>query len=563
MLARWKDYDRQRAGHDLGAAVIVVVMLVPQSLAYAQVAGMPLQTGLYASILPLIAYALFGTSSALSVGPVAVISLMTAATLSGLEATDTATYTMLAAWLAMLSGAMLFLAGFLRMGYVANLMSHPVVSGFMTGAAILIVLGQLKPLLGMRGEGETALELARALIAAAHTVQPPTAAVGLAALAALWWLPRAIRWTGRQLGMRTGVIDIARKLAPLLVVIVAILATGMFDLDDRYRVAVVGVIPAGIPGFGIAIPTLAQVKSLLLPAFVIGLIGFVESVSVAQSLALQRRERIDPNAELRGLGAANCAAAISGGFPVTGGLSRSIVNFSAGARTPLAGVFAALMMLGVVTWLTELFTRLPSAVLAAAIIVPVMGLIDTHVLKEAWGYSRGDAWAYLGTAGGVLVFGIELGILLGVALSLTTIVWQASMPHIAEIGRVPGTSHYRNVKRAAVETFPHLLALRIDADLFFANVRPVEQAIQAAISSRPGLEHLLLDLSAVNQIDLTGLEGLRELNRSLQGRGVRLHLAEVKGPVLDRLARSTFLQELAAPPFRFTHDAFVALNADG
>jgi sulfate permease, SulP family len=200
-------------------------------------------------------------------------------------------------------------------------------------------------------------------------------------------------------------------------------------------------------------------------------------------------------------------------------------------------------------------------VLAAAIIIPVLGLIDLSVLRHAWGYARSDAWAYLGTAFGVLGLGIELGILLGVGISVTTIVWQASVPHIAEIGRLPGTVHYRNTLRAQVTTYPHLLALRIDADLFFANARPVERAIEAALLGRAGITQLLLDLSGVNHIDLTALEGLRELNRNLRTRGVSLSLAEIKGPVLDRLQRSTLLDELTLPPFRFTHDAFLALNA--
>lgn len=561
-MPKWvAGYDGHAAGRDLGAALVVVVMLVPQSLAYAQLAGLPLQTGLYASILPLVAYAVFGTSSALSVGPVAVISLMTATALAGHASPGSAHYLMLAAWLALLSGLMLMAAGFLRMGFAANLMSHPVIAGFMSGAAVLIVLGQLKPLLGITAEGETAFELARSLLAHLDTAHGATALVGGVALVMLWAFPPAVHFLGKRLGLGAGAIDIGRRLAPVLVVALALAVTSLFELDRRFHLAVVGPIPSGLPHFGIQLPTRAELEWLLLPAFIIGLIGFVESVSVAQSLAIQRRERIDPNAELRGLGAANIAAALSGGFPVTGGLSRSIVNFSAGARTPLAGVFAAILMLAVVSTLTDLFTRLPNTVLAAAIIVPVTGLIDFEVLRHAWSYAKADAWAYLGTALGVMGFGIEQGILLGVAVSVSTLVWRASMPHIAEIGRVPGTSHYRNVKRAVVTTYPHLLALRVDADLFFANIRPIEQAIQQAIAGRAAITDLVLDLSAVNHIDLTAFDGLRELNFGLRARGVVLHLAEVKGPVLDRLARTSFLAELPEAPFRFTHDAFVALNA--
>lgn len=557
----WHAYDRAQASHDIGAAFVVVVMLVPQSLAYAQLAKMPLQAGLYASILPLIAYALFGTSSTLSVGPVAVISLMTAAALGGLAVPGTPEYLLLAAWLALISGVVLLVAGALRMGFVANLMSHPVIAGFMTGAAVLIVLGQMKPLLGMQAEGETALALADSLVHHWHTVHPSTALAGIAALALLWTFPRAVKALGRRLGWHRPVVDTLCKLAPIVLVILAISATTALDLDVVHGLKVVGYIPGGMPTLGLALPSVEQFRSLVLPACIIGLIGFVESVSVAQSLAIQRRERVDPDAELRGLGVANIAAAVSGGFPVTGGLSRTIVNFSAGARTPLAGVYAAVLMLGVVSFLTGLFNRLPNTVLAAAIVLPVMSLIDLSVLRHAWKVSRADAWAYLGTALGVMGLGIEPGILLGVAISVMTIVWQASRPHIAEIGRVPGTAHYRNRQRAEVVTYPHLLALRVDADLFFANARPVERAIEQALAARPSTRDLVLDMSAVNNIDITGLDGLKELNENLKRRGISLHLAEVKGPLLDRLERSGILHAFAHRPFRFTHDAFRALNA--
>ncbi len=554
-------FSRHMVGRDVGAALIVVVMLVPQSLAYAQLAGMPLQAGLYASILPLVAYAVFGSSSALSVGPVAVISLMTATALTGLAPAGSADYLLLASWLALLSGVLLLLGGLLRMGFIANLMSHAVIAGFMTGAAILIVLGQLKPLLGLQGQGGTALQLARSLFEQRASLHLPTAMVGTSALLLRWLLPQIMWGLGQRLRMGTNALEVVRKLAPVLLVCGAIALTAGFDLAQRFGFAVVGSMPAGLPSLGLQLPTWAQLQALFLPALIIGMIGFVESVSVAQSLAIRRRERIEPNAELRGLGAANIAAALSGGFPVTGGLSRSIVNFSAGARTPMAGVYAAVLMSCVVSFFTGAFAQLPTAVLAATITIPVLGLIDLSVLRDAWGYARSDAWAYLGTALGVLGLGIELGILLGVGISVMTIVWQASVPHIAEIGRLPGTVHYRNTKRAQVITYPHLLALRIDADLFFANARPVERAIESALLARAGITQLLLDLSGVNQIDLTALEGLRELNHNLRARGVSLSLAEVKGPVLDRLARTTLLSELVQPPFRFTHDAFVALNA--
>lgn len=552
---------RKSFGRDFNAALIVVVMLVPQSLAYAQLAGMPLQSGLYASVLPMIAYAMFGSSTTLSVGPVAVISWMTATALAGAGAADFSTYVLLAAWLALISGGVLMLAGVLKLGFVANLMSHPVVAGFMAGAAILIVLGQIKTLLGMQGEGETALQLGWSLLQHVQTIRWPTAILGLCMLALLWLLPRLIYRLGRRLGASDRVLDLARRLTPVGLIVLSIIGVKSLGLDRSHGITVVGAIPAGLPDLGITLPTRIQLGALVLPALSISLIAFVESVSVARTLAMRRGEPIDPDAELRGLGAANLAAGLSAGFPVAGGLSRSIVNFSAGARTRMAGVYAALLMLVVIAFFTQAFSQLAHTVLAAAIILPALGLVDLRILREAWTFSRFDAWAYIGTAVGVTVLGIEVGILCGVIFSLVTIQWQASNPHLAEIGRVPGTTHYRNVKRSAVVTYPHVLAIRVDGDFFFGNVRPVTLQIEQALAARRGVTNLVLDLSAVNHIDLTGLEGLRELNRSLRARKVTLHLAEVKGPVLDRLERSHLAQELARNPFRFLHEAFVALDA--
>lgn len=554
-------FSRDIAGRDLAAALVVVVMLVPQSLAYAQLAGLPLQAGLYASVLPMIAYAVFGSSTTLSVGPVAVMSLMTAAALGRLVPPGDPTYFVLAAALALLSGGFLFLAGCLRLGLIANLMSHPVVAGFMSGAAILIILGQLKTLLGMQGEGETAIELALSLLAHRHSVHLPTAVFGTTVLALLWLIPRLIQRFGARLRVRQSALDLARRLTPVGLVIGAIAVTSLLTLADRHGIKVVGAIPGGMPGLAVPMPGLDRLTELLMPALSIALIGFVESVSVAQSLGLRRGERIVPDAELRGLGAANIAAGLSAGFPVAGGLSRSIVNFSAGARSRMAGVYAAALMLIVVQFLTTFFASLPNTVLAAAIILPASGLIDRHTLKEAWQFSRTDASAYLGTAIGVLLLGIELGILCGVLLSIAAIVWQASAPNIVVLGRVPGSTHYRNEKRAEVITYPHILAVRIDADLFFGNAREVERRLEQEIAAHPGTAHLVLNLSAVNQIDLTALEGLRELNASLRLRGITLHLVEIKTAVLEKLERSAFLGELSRRPFRFMHEAFEGLNA--
>lgn len=561
LLPAWlRRYRRGDVAHDAIAAAVVAVLLVPQSLAYAMLAGLPPHVGLYASILPLLAYAIFGSSMTLAVGPVAVASLMTASALAPLAAPGSAQYTVLAMALALLGGAMLMAMGLLRLGFIANLLSHPVISGFVSGSAMLIALGQLKPLLGIPASGHTAVELAVSAFRHVGELKPVTATIGVVTLALLWggrrflpgWLVRA--------GVPPHAAQLLAKLAPMAVVLLSIGAVAGLALDVRHGVAVVGHIPQGLPSLRLPWPGTDALAALVLPAFVIAMVGFVESVSVAQSLAIKRGERIDANAELRGLGAANLASAVSGGFPVTGGFARSGVNFAAGARTPLAGAIAAVLMALVLTGLTGLFERLALAVLAATIVLAVLPLVDLVTPRHAWHYDRADALAWAGTLLGVLVFGVEAGIAAGVALSALVFLWRASRPHIAVVGRVPGTEHFRNELRFSVETLPGVLMLRIDENLFFANIAAVVDRVQLELARRPGTHHLVLVLSSVSHVDLTALESLQRLQTEMAAQGVSLHLAEVKGPVLDRLHHSAWLAQLPEPPFVSAHAAALALR---
>lgn len=555
-LPKWlAAYDRGKAAQDLVAGIVVTILLVPQSLAYAMLAGLPPHVGMYASILPLVAYAVLGSSMTLSVGPVAVASLMTASAVAPLAAAGSAEYMLLSMLLALMGGVVLLVLGLLRMGFVANLLSHPVISGFVTGSAVLIALGQLKPLLGVPAKGETALELLVSLISRANELHLPTAMLGLLSVLGLWASRRFLAGGLRRAGMGAKGAEILAKLAPMVVVLLAIAAVWALKLDSSAGVAVVGTIPAGLPSLAFTLPSLSQVQALAVPAVMIALIGFVESVSVAQSLAIKRGERINPDAELRGLGAANLASAFSGGFPVTGGFARSVVNFAAGARTPLAGVIAAAFMAVVLLGLTGLFERLPLAVLAATITVAVVGLVDLATLRHAWHYDRADAVAWLGTAVGVLGLGVEAGVGLGVAMSIGTFLWRASRPHIAVVGRVGDSEHFRNEQRFAVKTYPGLLLMRVDESLFFANVPAVLNRIEEEIERRGDVRHLVLDLSSVNRIDLTAVEALQRLHPDLRERGIELHFAEVRGPVMDRLAQTDLPQKLAHKPFLSLHEA--------
>ncbi len=552
-------YDRRKAVQDGVAGMVVTILLVPQSLAYAMLAGLPPHVGMYASILPLAVYAAFGSSMTLSVGPVAVASLMTAAAVGPLAAAGSAEYTLLAMLLALIGGVVLLLLGVLRMGFVANLLSHPVISGFVTGSAILIALGQLKPLLGIPAKGETAIQLLGSLLARAQDFHLPTAALGVTAVVLLWTSRRYLAAMLRRAGIPQQAADIAAKLAPMLIVLLSIALVMALGLDTQAGVAVVGQIPAGLPSLQLVLPTAVQVQALFVPAVMIALIGFVESVSVAQSLANKRGETISADAELRGLGVANLASAVSGGFPVTGGFARSVVNFAAGARTPLSGVISAALMALVLLGMTGLFGRLPLAVLAATIIVAVVGLVDLATARHAWRFDRADAIAWAVTAAGVLGLGVEAGVGLGVAMSIGTLLWRASRPHIAVVGRVPGTEHFRNEKRYDVETCPDLLMLRIDERLFFANIGSVLQRIELELAGHAAARHLVLGLSSVSDIDLTAVEAMQRLHADLRQRQIELHLAEVRGPVMDRLQRTDWQQQFSRPPFLSFHEAVLQL----
>ena len=543
---------------DMTAGLIVTVMLIPQSLAYAMLAGLPPEVGLYASILPLFAYAFFGSSMTLAVGPVAVASLMTASALAPLALAGTPEYVTLAVLLALLSGAMLFVFGLLRLGFLAYFLSHPVISGFISGSAVLIAIGQLKYLFGIKLASGNVMTTLIGLVQGLPHLNPNTTSLGIGALLFLFFARSYLGPLLRSVGLPARTADLATKLAPMVAVIATTAIVGSMGLDQHAAVSVVGAVPAGLPT--IAMPQLQwqDIRLLWLPALLISLVGFVESVSVAQSLALKRSQRIKPNKELLGIGAANLASALSGGYPVTGGFARSVVNFSAGAHTPAAGMISAVMMAAVIAGLSGWFYYLPHAALAATIIVAVVGLIDLKTLKESWHYDRADAISLLMTFAGVVLFGVEEGIVLGVVLSLAVLVWRSSHPHMAVVGRVPGTEHFRNVERFQVDTQPGLIALRIDESLYFANAQVLEDKVESLVATRPDTRAVLLIMSAVNQLDTTALGMLDELEKNLSARQISLQLAEVKGPVLDRLRHTELGERLKDRVFLSTHQAFLS-----
>lgn len=552
-------YGRSDAQSDLIAAVIVTIMLVPQSLAYAMLAGLPPQVGLYASILPLIAYAVFGTSRALAVGPVAVVSLMTAAAVSQVATAGTAEYLTAAITLAFLSGLILMAMSLLRLGFLANFLSHPVISGFITASGILIATSQMKHLLGIKVEGDTLPDLLSGVYTGLGGVNPYTLAIGLIATGFLFWARKRLKPLLLARGMKPRLADLVAKAGPVAAIVLSILAVVGFGLVDK-GVKIVGEIPAGLPPFALPSFDLGLWQQLLMPALLISLVGFVESVSVAQTLAAKRRQRIVPNQELLALGTSNIASALSGGYPVTGGFARSVVNFDAGAETPLAGAFTAAGILAATLFLTPLFRFLPQAVLAATIIVAVLSLVDLAAIKRTYAYSKADFAAMAVTILTVLLVGVEAGITAGVSLSLLMFLWRSSRPHMAIVGQVPGTEHFRNVERHQVITDPTILSIRVDESLYFANARALEDAVYDQLAAHPELKNVILMCTAVNCIDASALESLEAIAHRLASAGVGFHLSEVKGPVMDALGRSDFIRHFKGRIFLSQFKAVTALT---
>lgn len=561
LLPSWMfSYENSWFYGDFIAGFIVTIMLIPQSLAYALIAGLPPEVGLYASVLPMVAYALFGSSMTLAVGPVAVASLMTASALAPLSISGTDLYVVLAIQLAFLSGLMYIGFGFLRFGFLAHLLSHPVISGFISGSAVLISIGQLKNILGVNIANSNVPDTIYALWKAIPQSNTPTLTIGISAIFFLFFAKKQLPKCLCKLGVETKLADLLSKLAPMLVVIVATILVWHLNLHLRGGVSIVGHVPSGIPNINFALPNWSMLQSLWLPALLISVVGFVESASVGQSLAMKKQQRINPNRELFGLGAANLASAFSGGYAVTGGFSRSVVNYNAGANTPLAGVISAVLMTIVLIGFTDSFTNLPQAVLSATIIVAVLGLIDFSTLKETWQFDKADSAALIFTFLGVIALGVEQGILIGVVFSLGAYLWRASHPHIAIVGRIPGTEHFRNVERHQVETNPKLLMVRVDESLFFGNAQGFEDLIYSQIAKNSDLKEVLLIMSAVNRIDTTSLLVLDDINRSLNNAHKRLHLAEVKGPVLDSLKNTEFFKKLTGECFLSAHLAYIKLT---
>jgi SulP family sulfate permease len=551
---RLRAYLGTAARDDLVAALIVAILLIPQSLAYALLAGLPPQVGVYASILPMLAYAALGSSSVNSVAPMAVTALMTAQALSpvvreGTPAVQAAL--VIAAEVGLLLGA----AALLKLDALAALLSTPVLHGFSTGAALAISLSQLPVLLGSSARGSSAPEL---LWAWQHSGVPGhvlTAAFGLLALLALVLARRhAPRLLGRWLAPPQAAL--AARCAPLVVVIAGIAIAWAMSADTR-GVSLVGLLPAfAMP---LALPPLdgALWLALLPSSASIALVTFVSSLAVAEGLALRRREQVNARRELAGLAGANLVASVCAGMPVGGSFSRGALNAEAGARTRAAGAWTALFMALAVALLAAPLAWLPQAVLAATIIVAVLGVAEWRAFGEAWRYARGEFAVMVVVAVLVLLASAQWALGVGVALSIGLLLQRSARPHVARIGRVGQTEHYRNVDRHAVQCTPGVLALRIDESLLFTNARSLLGVVAQHLDALPDTRRVVLLMSPVNAIDFSGLEALRTLHGLLAGRGIRLDLSEVKGPVLDRLRAGRWQDWFAGRVFLSHHQGML------
>ncbi|MEX1669825.1 SulP family inorganic anion transporter [Zhongshania guokunii] len=546
------EYNREVLLSDLLAALIVTIMLIPQSLAYALLAGLPPQMGLYASMLPLVAYGIFGTSRTLSVGPVAVVSLMTASAIGHIASAGSVSYIEAALLLAFLSGVFLLGMGLLRMGFLANFLSHPVIAGFITASGIIIACSQLKYILGIKANGENLFALLHSLYASVASTNFYTVAVGVPTLIFLFWVRSGLKPLLVRAGLGDKAAGMLAKTGPVLGIIATSYAAFYFDLGSK-GVILVGEVPTGLPSF--QMPKLGHDawRELMLSAVFISIIGFVESVSVGHTLAAKRRQRIVPNQELIGLGAANIAASFSGGYPVTGGFARSVVNFDAGAVTPAAGMFTAVGIAAAAMYFTPYLAYLPKATLAATIIVAVLSLVDFSIIKKSWGYARSDFIAVVTTLVVTLIMGVETGVACGVFASLGLHLYKTSVPHMAVVGEVPGTEHYRNINRHKVITHSNILSLRIDESLYFANAGFIEDKVYELVDGNPDIQHVILMCTAVNEIDLSALEVLESINLRLKDSSIKLHLSEVKGPVMDVLAHTEFMKHLSGQVFLSHH----------
>lgn len=562
LLPAWSwlsHYSPVKFKSDVLASLIVVAMLVPQGMAYAMLAGLPPIMGLYASILPMILYAMLGSSSTLSIGPVAIISMMTFATLNPLFEVGSPVYIEAATLLALMVGIISLLLGLMRFGFLIQLISHPVIQSFIIASALLIAVGQFKFLVDVPLQANNLQQFVFSLLEYLHLIHWPSLVFGLLSIGLLIYLPKILK--SQSVQSRIGSTDFLVRAVPLMLVALGILAVVYLNLQTQ-GIKTVGAIPSGFPPLSFPHWNWDLVLTLLPGATMIAMISFVESLSIAQATALQQRSQLNSNQELIALGIANISAGVSSAFPVTGSLSRTVVNADAGARTPMAGVLSSLLIILVSLFFTGFFEELPLAILAATIIVSIWKLVDFQPFMNAWRYSKADGIAMWVTFFGVVLIDISTGLIIGIISTFVLMLWRISRPHIAVVGLIEGTQHFRNVQRHQVLTSDQVLSLRIDENLSFLNANAFKGFLINAVSGKDQLKHVILNCSSISAIDLSALEMLEDLNTELSKLNIRLHFAEVKGPVMDRLQESKLLKHLSGRIYLTHYQAIRDLSPD-
>lgn len=549
---------------DIIAGLVVGVLVIPQSLGYAVLAGLPPVYGLYASIVPVLVYAWVGSSNVQAVGAVAITAIMTASSLHGYAEEGSTQYVLMASLLAVMMGVILWLAGRLKLGWIMQFISRGVSAGFVSGAAVLIFVSQIKYLTGVKVSGNTLIQYLTSFVQHLSMVNLPTLLLGSSAFALfllnrygshwLWssWLPNSVgKWAGR--------------LFPLVLVIIAIVGSIVGNWSS-HGIAVIGQVPSGLPTLQAPLPSplpsIQDVMQLFPTAVLMALIAFVSSSSVASTYARMRGERFDADTELKGLGLANMIGGFFQSFPVAGGFSRTAINVDSGAKSPLTSVVTITVMVAALLVLGDLIAPLPYALLGAMIMASIISLIDVSTFKAAWRTDRLDAISFAAAFFGVLALGLNTGLVIGLIASFAGLIWQSSQPHIAIVGQLAGSSHFRNINRHDVVTYHNLLLMRVDESLFFGNSDSVHSQILAAIANYPEASELVLIMGAVNHIDLTAQEMLINLNQELVEQNKRLHFTFIKGPVMDVIEHTPIIQNLSGEVFMSTVEAVKALTGD-
>ena len=560
LIPAWlRQYQLSALPTDVIAGLVVGVLVIPQSLGYAVLAGLPPVYGLYAAIVPVLVYAWIGSSNVQAVGPVAITAIMTASSLHPYANEGTQQYILMASLLSLMVGTMLWLAGRLKLGWIMQFISRGVSAGFISGAAVLIFVSQLKYLTGIPIAGNGLIGYLSSMQMYARQLHPLTLVIGVIAFTLLFANRYASKWVWRS-WLSVSYAKWAERLFPLILLALAIVLSMSLHWTT-HGVATIGTIPQGLPTFTLPyVPDFHEALNLLPSAGLMALIIFVSSSSVASNYARLRGETFDANRELTGLGLANMAGGFFQSFTVAGGFSRTAMNADSGAKTPFASLVTILIMIAALIAFGNLLAPLPYALLGATIMASIVGLIDMATLKSAWQRDRLDAASFLAAFIGVLIFGLNTGLVIGLMVSFASLIWQSSKPHVAVVGQLAGTGHFRNINRHDVVTFSNLLMLRIDESLFFGNSESVHRRVIQATRQYPEAHEIILIMSAVNHIDLTGQEMLISLNQELLNQRKHLSFSFIKGPVMDIIENTPVITHLSGQVYLSTMDAVNALK---